>query len=148
MRKCYIMLHHNIYFDHTDKNRHFDYNGLRCTPPGNTCGLWGTYLDVNDWFSETIWRFNIPSSSSYNPVQQHDQIVQCWTTTYNQTAHWVQSLPTPWAPTWILILTDRHHWKNHTGCSEAYTCDQTPNLFLRYNKIFFTINNLEEKGLL
>ena len=21
------------------------------------------------------------------------------------------------------IFTDRHHWKNHTGCSESYNCD-------------------------
>ena len=75
------------------------------------------------------------------------------------------------------ILTDRHHWKNHTGCSEAYNCDQYDYLksvnsqiceqknrslrklsstlaycdFNNYKtklKIFFTINNLEEKGLL
>ena len=22
------------------------------------------------------------------------------------------------------VMTDRHHWKNHTGCSESYNCDQ------------------------
>ena len=22
------------------------------------------------------------------------------------------------------LFTDRHHWKNHTGCSESYNCDR------------------------
>ena len=22
------------------------------------------------------------------------------------------------------IFTDRHHWKNHTGCSSSYNCDR------------------------
>ena len=72
------------------------------------------------------------------------------------------------------IFTDRHHWKNHTGCSNSYNCDkydymkevnsqicEQKNRSLRklastlaycgFNhymvkvKLFFIINNFEEK---
>ena len=71
------------------------------------------------------------------------------------------------------ILTDQHHWKNHTGCSESYNCDnydfikdvnsqicEQKNCSLRklsatlaycdfknYKtkiKLFFIVNNMEE----
>ena len=74
------------------------------------------------------------------------------------------------------IFTDRHHWKNHTGCSESYNCDKYDYLktvnsqiceqknrslrklsstlayctFQNYQtkvKLFFIINNLEEKNI-
>ena len=75
------------------------------------------------------------------------------------------------------VFTDRHHWKNHTGCSESYNCDQYDYLkdvnsqiceqknrslrklssilaycdFENYRtkvKLFFILNNFEEKGKL
>ena len=75
------------------------------------------------------------------------------------------------------IFTDRHHWKNHTGCSESYNSDQYHYLkqvntqiceqknrslrklsstlaycsFKNYQnkvKLFFIMNNYEEKGVL
>ena len=75
------------------------------------------------------------------------------------------------------ILTDRHHWKNHTGCSESYNCDnydfikavnsqicEQTNRSLRklsstlaycdFNnyktkiKFFFIVNNMEEKNMI
>ena len=74
------------------------------------------------------------------------------------------------------IFTDRHHWKNHTGCSNSYNCDkydymkevnsqicEQKNRSLRklastlaycgFNhymvkvKLFFIINNFEEKNM-
>ena len=75
------------------------------------------------------------------------------------------------------IFTDRHHWKNHTGCSESYNCDKYDYLkdvnsqiceqknrslrklsstlaycgFEHYTtkvKLFFIMNNLEVKNFL
>ena len=75
------------------------------------------------------------------------------------------------------IFTDRHHWKNHTGCSESYNSDQYHYIkqvntqicdqknrslrklsstlaycsFKNYQnkvKLFFIMNNYEEKGVL
>ena len=72
--------------------------------------------------------------------------------------------------------TDRHHWKNHTGCSESYNCDSYDYLkkvnspiceqknrslrilssalaycgvenYMTNVKLFFMMSNYEEKGL-
>ena len=62
------------------------------------------------------------------------------------------------------IFTDRHHWKNHTGCSESYNSDRwiiwkmlivksvSRRIDLRWNymtkvKLFFILNNFEEKNI-
>ena len=74
------------------------------------------------------------------------------------------------------LFTDRHHWKNHTGCSESYNCDRYDYLkkvnsqiceqknrslrklsstlaycgfenYMTKVKLFFMMNNYEEKGL-
>ena len=73
------------------------------------------------------------------------------------------------------IFTDRHHWANHVGCSEAYNCDRYEYLknvnsqrceqknrslrklsstlaysnfehYMTKVKLFFIMNNLEEKS--
>ena len=75
------------------------------------------------------------------------------------------------------VLTDRHHWKNHTGCSESYNCDEYDFLknvnsqiceqknrslrklsstlaycdFNNYKtkiKLFCIVNNMEEKNMI
>lgn len=74
------------------------------------------------------------------------------------------------------IFTDRHHWKNHKGCSESYNCDRYNYLkhvnsqiceqknrslcklsstlaycgfdhYMTKVKLFFIINNFEEKNI-